>query len=328
MITETTLVMDLEKRKARLQPIIDNALSNGRMIDKTSMPLEDWLVLRAMLGIGGSDVSTALGINEYKTPYELWKEKLVEEVESKDNDVLWFGRESEELIARGYKRMTGRDVIEDPYIRIHPKHSCLFANLDRIVADNGDGKGAGILEAKSTSYPVYKTWADEPNGVPLNYYCQIQHQLSVTGLTWAVLVVLITDRRQIKIIPIERDQEYIEKQDRVLVAWYNGFVKAVVPPERTAADYQYYEPIAGTTKEADTEMLAMIDLIKAKTKEYNDLKKEIDDLKDKVKEFIGDEENLTYAGEIVATYKMVHKKEFVVKANSYRELRFKNKKGE
>lgn len=323
MITEITTVGNLEERKARLQPLIDAALKSGRMISTVGMPLEDWLVLRAMLGLGGSDVSTAFGINEYKTSYELWKEKVGDTIDAKDNDWLWFGREAENLIAKGYSRITGRKVIEDPYIRIHAKHDNLFVNLDRIILDNEDGKGPGVLECKSTEYSVYKTWLES---IPINYYCQIQHELSVTGFKWAALAVLVG--RQIKVIPIERDEEYIEKQNLALVAWYNGYVKAVVPPERTAADYSFIDPIAGSTKEADEEIIETIDLLKSKQEEEKLLKEEVDKLKDKVKEFAGDDEAITKDGEIIATYKMINKKEYVVKAKSYRELRFKNKKGE
>jgi len=325
MITETTEVQNVPERQERLKPIIKEALKKGgsRMIEITGMPLEDWLVLRAMLGIGGSDVSTALNINEYKTPYELWKEKVGDTIDAKDNDWLWFGREAEDLIAKGYKRLMGREIMEDPYIRIHPEHDCLFVNLDRIIVDNGDGKGPGVLECKSTEYNVYKTWLDS---IPINYYCQIQHELSVTGFKWAVLAVLVG--RQVKIIPIERDEEYIQRQNQVLVAWYNGYVKEVVPPERKAADYSFVDPIAGTTKEADEEILAVIDELKEKQGTEKTLKEEIDLLKDKVKEFAGDDEAITKNGEILATYKTISKKEYVVKAKTYRELRFKTKKGE
>ena len=323
IMTEITTVSKLEERKARLQPIIDNALKNGRMIDKTMMPIEDWLVLRAMIGLGASDVSSAMNLNEYKSPYELWREKLVEEVTTKDNDWMWFGRESEDLIAKGYSRMTGREVMEDPYIRIHPEHDHIFANLDRIITDNGDGKGPGVLECKSTEYNVYKTWLES---IPINYYCQIQSELSVTGFKWAVMAVLVG--RKIKIIPIERDEEFIQKQNKFLVAWYNGYVKAVVPPERRAADFAYVDPISETVKEADEEITLVVDELKEKQEQAKLINKEVADLKDKIKEFIGDNEGLVRQGELIATYKMINKKEYVVPAKSYRELRFKTKKGE
>jgi len=323
MFTETTTVGNLEERKARLYPLIETALKNGRMIDKTGMPLEDWLVLRALIGLGGTDVAPALNISEYKTPYELWKEKLVEEVTTSDNDFMWFGREAEDLIAKGYSRMVGREVMEDPYIRIHPEYDCLFANLDRVIVDNGDGNGPGVLECKSTEYSVYKTWLES---IPLNYYCQVQHEMSVTGFKWAVLAVLVG--RSIKTIPIKRDDEYIEKQNLALVAWYNGYVKAVVPPERKAPDFAFIDPIAGTVKEADDEIAqVIIDLREAQLQE-KEIKTKVDYLKDKVKEFIGDDEALTKNGELIATYKMIRKNEYTVSAKSYRELRFKKQKGE
>jgi putative phage-type endonuclease len=323
MFTETTTVGNLEERKARLQPLIDAALKNDRMIYKEGMPLEDWLVLRALIGLGGTDVAPALNISEYKTPYELWKEKLVEEVTTSDNDIMWFGREAEDLTAKGYSRMVGRKVMEDPYIRIHAKHDCLFANLDRIIADNGDGMGAGVLECKSTEHSVYKTWLES---IPINYYCQIQHSLSVTGFKWAAMAVLVG--RTIKIIPIARDDEYIEKQNVALVAWYNGYVKAVVPPERKAPDFAFIDPIVGTVKEVDSEVANIIDELKEAQIIEKDIKVKVADLKDKVKEFIGDDEGLTHNGELIATYKMVHKKEYMVKAHSERQLRFKKQKGE
>lgn len=322
MFTETTEVQNIPERQERLKPIIENAIKGNRMIDISTMPLEDWLVVRAMLGIGGSDVSAALNISEYKSPYELWKEKLLDVVDAKDNDWMWFGREAEDLIAKGYSRITGREVISDPNIRIHEKHDCLFVNLDRIIIDNGDGMGPGVLECKSTEYNVYKTWLES---IPLNYYCQIQHEMSVTGYKWAVLAVLVG--RQIKVIPIKRDDEYIEKQNLALVAWYNGYVKNVVPPERRAADFAFIDPISGTVKEADSEIEATVELLRMKQEEEKNIKKEVDDLKDKVKEYIGDDEALTNKnGELIATYKMIHKKEYVVSAKSYRELRFKKQK--
>lgn len=323
IVTEITEIQNVPERMERLKPIIAKALKGNRMIDILGMPLEDWLVLRAMLGIGGSDVSTALGINEYKTPYELWKEKVGDTIDAKDNDILWFGREVEDLIAKGYTRVTGREVIEDPYIRIHPKYDNLFVNLDRIIVDNGDGRGPGVLECKSTEYSVYKTWLES---IPINYYCQVQHELSITGFKWARLAVLVG--RKVKVIPIERDEEYIEKQNLALVGWYNAYVKNMVPPERQAADYAYVDPIAGSVKEANDEIITIIDTLKEKQETEKALKTEIDQLKDKVKEFAGDDEAIGREGEIIATYKMIHKKAYEVKAKSYRELRFKNKKGE
>ena len=40
-----------------------------------NLPYEEWLEFRKT-GIGGSDASVVCGINRYKTPIELWMEKL------------------------------------------------------------------------------------------------------------------------------------------------------------------------------------------------------------------------------------------------------------
>jgi hypothetical protein len=63
-------------------------------------------------------------------------------------------------------------------------------------------------------------------------------------------------------------------------------------------------------------------------KEWNDLKKRIEINKDKIKETIGNNELLISGSKVIATYKTVTKAEYVVKANSYRQLNFKKGKSE
>ena len=43
-------------------------------ISTAAMSRDEWLKERTK-GIGGSDVSTILGLNPYKTPLQLWEEK-------------------------------------------------------------------------------------------------------------------------------------------------------------------------------------------------------------------------------------------------------------
>lgn len=326
---ETNFVLDVEKRKLRLRPLIDKALKGDRLIPTAGMQLEDWLVIRQMLGLGGSEVPTVLGLNEYMSPFQLWKGKVGDEIEVIENKFTWWGIELEAPISRSYEKLSGRTLIEDPYIRIHPKYNNLFVNIDRIIADNSDSKGAGVFEAKSTVGSVYRSWSTKYadfQGIPPNYFAQVQHELSVSGLKWAVLCVLILDQREIKNIPIERDDAYIEKQNFALNAWWNAYVVNVVPPPMDAADYSFIEPIPETSVEIDEEIEKILPELIDKKDQYKNLKVQIDELSDKVKTFIGDNEGLTQNGKIIATYKMIKKKEYLVKAHTERQLRFKKEK--
>lgn len=311
-----------------VMPIIQKGLENGRMISTEKMDKELWLQIRNVLGIGGSEVAVALGISEYKSSYQLWKEKVSDEVETFDNKFTDWGTGLEPFLRDMYVKQTGRKVKEDHKIRIHPEHDCLFVNLDGVVMDGKEE--VGIIEIKSTVRSVYKSWANNPDecpqGIPLYHYSQVQHELSITGFPWCDLVVGIIDAREVEVKRIERDEEYIQLQNKALVGWWNAYVMQNVPPPKTVAEFAFSDPIPDTTVEADVNILDLHKTILAKQEKFMKLKKDLDGLKDEMKTFIGDNEGLVSAGEVIATYKRVEKKEYVVRAQSYRELRLKKPK--
>lgn len=320
-----TIQLDRQK----VLPIIQEGLQNGRVISTEGMQKEIWLAIRNVLGIGGSEVAVALGISDYKSSYQLWKEKVSDEVEVLDNKFIDWGIGLEPFLRELYIKQTGRQVIEDKKIRIHPKHDCLFVNLDGIVIDNA-GKEVGIIEIKSTVRSVYKSWANNPDecpqGIPLYHYAQVQHELSITGFEWCDLVVGIIDNREVEIKRISRDEGYIALQNKALVGWWNGYVLQNVPPPKTVAEFAFSDPIPDTTIEADADMMDLHKTLLEKQGRALKLKKEVDGLKDEMKTFIGDNEGLISAGELIATYKRIEKKEYVVPKQSYRELRLKKPK--
>jgi putative phage-type endonuclease len=286
--------------KERYQRIIDEALKGSRKISTLNLSLNDWLILRSLIGVGASETAAVFGINKYESPFSVWKKKVSDEIEIEENDNMIFGNVIEPAIIDWYNKRTGRSAVKDTFIRIHPEHDCLFANLDGIMTD-------GLVECKSTSQRVYDSWGkDEEDcvqGIPLYHYCQVQHELSVTGLPWCDLAILITDRRQLKIKTIERDDEYIEKQNEALIAWWNAYVVPMIPPEMNAKEVSYLEPMMGSFIETDEETANQIQQLKEYQLELKQCEKKVDDLKDDIILKIGDKENLMYGGDVLATYK-------------------------
>ena len=292
--------------KKRYLKIIEIALKDNRTIDTTNMSIQDWLAIRQLLGIGASEVSGVLGISRYKTPYQIWVHKVSDEIELVENKFTIWGNLLEEPLAQEYVRKTGNLVKTDNKIRIHQKHDNIFANLDRVVVEKRTEEN-GILECKSTVKRVYESWIkneeDCPQGIPLDYYCQIQQQLSVTGFPWCDLIIGILDERETYIKRILPDKKYIEKQNDVIQAWWNGHVIEMIPPEMTADEYNYVEPAIGSVIEADEEVAEIVSKLKERKTEYKGMEKEIKSLEDSLKSFLGDNENLTLAGNILATWK-------------------------
>ncbi len=317
--------------RAKTQPIIDKALKlkGDRYISTVGMDKETWLSIRVLLGIGGSEAATAIGANKYQSAYELWKQKVSDEVEMLEGDYLDWGTGLEDFLRQQYKKLTGnKEVYADDMIRIHPTIDCLYINLDGIVAKGK--KEIGTIEIKTTVRSVYKSWADNPEenpqGIPLYHYAQVQHGLSITGLKWCDLIYGIVDTRRIEIKRIKRDDEYILKHETFLAGWWNAYVVQNEAPPMTVAEFQYIDPIPGSSIEANPDMLDLHKTILEKNRVLLELTKQIKGWKDEMKEFIGESEGLTSVGELIAIYKTVIKKEFTVKEKTYRQLTVKKPK--
>ncbi|MBK0348939.1 YqaJ viral recombinase family protein [Aerococcaceae bacterium zg-ZJ1578] len=74
----------------------------------------EWLTIRSK-GIGGSDVGTLLGLNPFKSKYQLWLEKTgqLEASDISSNVAVQIGNELENLVARLFMQETGLQVQKD-----------------------------------------------------------------------------------------------------------------------------------------------------------------------------------------------------------------------
>jgi putative phage-type endonuclease len=110
------------------------------------MSIEEWRQARET-GIGSSDCAAVLGLSEYRTPLDVYLEKIGEKPDQEENLKMKFGLEAEPIVARMFEQKTGLTVRNDFKIRIHPVYPFLIANLDRTILAN-NGRGVGILEIK------------------------------------------------------------------------------------------------------------------------------------------------------------------------------------
>jgi putative phage-type endonuclease len=270
----------------------------GKSISTAEMPREQWLVERKR-GIGASEVAAVLGLNPYRTAYQVWEEKVSPEVEQiPENAAMHFGNKLEQVVADEFAERTGRTVRRDLKIRIHPEHGFLFCSLDRtIVALNGEGPG--VLECKTASSFATKSWESE---IPPQYFVQVQAQLAVTGYTWGVLALLI-DGRDFRTFEIKRDEDVIRMQTERLVEFWQKNVCAKVPPPMVVADISSIGAEVGTVAEADDEMAKQVQLLASLKAQKSTLEAEIKKVEGEVKLFIGSAETLAFQGQILATWK-------------------------
>ena len=91
------------------------------------MSHQEWLEDRQK-GIGGSDVGTILGLNKWKSPYQLWLEKTGQVVlEETASEPAYWGNILEEVVAKEFQERTGKKVRRRNQVFEHPLHPFLRA---------------------------------------------------------------------------------------------------------------------------------------------------------------------------------------------------------
>ena len=192
-------------------------------IDKLSY--QDWLAVRRS-GIGGSDVAAAIGLSAWKSPIEVWEEKAIGKMQLKnDNESMRWGRLLEPLIREEFSRRSGLAVQSLRSMLQHPVHKFMLANLDGLVLD--PVRGPGVLEIKTASTYAKADW--EGGKVPDHYMLQLQHYLAVSGLEFAVIVVLLGGN-QLQWQIVESDLELIENTITLEANFWRHVTEKVPPP--------------------------------------------------------------------------------------------------
>ena len=187
------------------------------------MTHQEWLADRRK-GIGGSDVATILGLNKWKSPYQLWLEKT-DQITLDDNadEAAYWGTALEPLVANRFSEVTGKKVRRRNQVFEHTDYPFLRANIDRdVVGENA------LLECKTANQFLAKDWDGEE--IPMSYLCQIQHYMNVLERDHAYIAVLIGGQKFIW-KKVERDQELIDLITKRLVEfWQMNVVDGKEPP--------------------------------------------------------------------------------------------------
>lgn len=160
-----------------------------------------WLDIRNQ-GIGGSDAGVILGYNSYKSPIELYREKIEKTtVDLSDNEYVYWGNILENEVAKEFSKRSGLKVRRMGTVR-SKEYPFMIANIDRWII----GKSCG-LECKTTNSFFGKNWEDDE--IPDSYYCQCLHYMAVTGAPCWYIAVLIGGNKFIY-KKIERNEEDIK----------------------------------------------------------------------------------------------------------------------
>ncbi|KFI92467.1 phage-type endonuclease family protein [Bifidobacterium saguini DSM 23967] len=293
-----------------------------------------WHAFRA-LGVGGSDMSTILGLNPYATPFRLWLEKTNRQTPEDISDkwAIVKGNALEGELRKRFRRLHPEWVVRDgtDISLVSREHPLMHASLDGFIYDEATDSW-GILEIKTANANRGRTdWHDEATGelkAPDYYMAQVTHYMAVTGFQWGYFYADIGETEPVE-IRFERDEDDIGAVVRAAEEFW-GFVTRDEMPRLKAVDVvkAYPEPTEGVEVADDDDDLAGL------MREYEHARQAADAAADDVKLLqealivrIGDHAGVRCRG-FEATYKPFHRKGYVreVKPSSGRTFRFKQLK--
>lgn len=192
-----------------------------RLVSTIDLPKTDWLKYRKK-GITGTDAGAICGLNPYSSAFQIYQDKITDEIEEFDNESMRQGRDLEEYVARRFSEETGLKVRRANAIFQNEENPFMLADFDRLIV----GQKAG-LECKTVSTYSSDKWND--GNIPLHYQMQVQHYLAVSGFDcWYIAAVVFG--REFLIRKIERDEELINYLiDIERGFWYNNVLAGIMP---------------------------------------------------------------------------------------------------
>lgn len=163
----------------------DTQLGTGVLIGALNPGSPDWEAARATR-VGGSEVAAVLGLSPWESPFSLWWRKRGSIPPTSDNDLMWWGRALEPVIA-------DRFALEHPELQVrrcgtyvHETRDYQLISPDRIAFD--DAGNWHLVEIK-TAFEG-EQWGDpDTEDVPVYYRCQVIWSMDVFGADRCYLVV-------------------------------------------------------------------------------------------------------------------------------------------
>lgn len=289
--------------------------------------------------LGGSDVSSILGLSRWTTEYETYEIKMGLVPSQEDTEFFEISKDMEPIAAKYYMRKSGNKVIlHDPQpLIIHPEFPMLGCHLDgdTILPDGT----LGVFEAKSVASTAFKNWKEE---IPIEYYCQLQHNLFCSQRSKGAVSIIVMDSRQHHIVEYDIDVDYATKQANFLKEWWNKHIVNGEAPIPSAEDYDkmvsglYDLPVEAEAEEVEA-YLRLLD-IKEQLKSLEGEKEKQENI---LKEKLGMNVTLMHGLKVLATWKLQSAKRVdskllrdqfpdiakqVEKESSFRVLRLKEDK--
>lgn len=276
----------------------------------------EWLKFRTQ-GIGGSDMSTILGLNTFATPCDLWLEKTgrKEHADISDKWAVVKGNTLEKALRDRFKALHPELVVIDgtDVSLVSKAHPCMHASLDGLIYDP-DSDSYGVLEIKTANANRGRTdWHDKDGNLvaPDYYTAQVMHYLAVTGFTFGYFYADIGEPEPVE-IRFERDEQDITTVINAAEEFWT-YVQTDQMPQLTGTDVdrvQEQQPYPeGFEQVEDSDFDQLSALYDSYAQAESDARKSKAKIADRLKQLVGGDREGLISHHWQVGYRTIHYKE-------------------
>lgn len=267
-------------------------------------------------GLGGSDLGAILGLNPYRTPFQVWQEKTGRAEPFGGNLQTRFGTHAEQFVADEYTRTTGRQVQRFNTMLRHPT-APLIGHVDRLVIPDGAKRAAYRTEIRTDRLLECKTahalaasrteeWGEAgTDQIPPSYLAQCACYQLLTGCAHADLAVLFGNS-DFRVYHITRDPELEALLIDEATRWWRDHIETDTPPDPSSeaeARQRWAAHQPGKVIELDTDAAALLREYAALKAREKVIGTEIQALRDRLIPALTDADAVTFGGATLATYR-------------------------
>jgi len=262
---------------------------------------ERWLEERRT-GIGGSDVAAILGISPWKTPLQVYEEKLGLAPATEENEAMKWGTLLEPIVMAEFSRRTGKTVIPGgTQIIRHRDMPWMTCTPDGLISGREADEGLECKTARSAH-----GWG-EPEGddVPPIYLCQVTQCMIVTGrpVWWVAVLIGGSDFR---IRRVELDAVLANEIIQSCADFWRHHIEKRIPPAAQSAEEarrKWPTPIAGAVAQASQDIIEAARRLATLKAEAKTIEEHIEAEQSRIMDAMGTAEALKNGNQLIATWK-------------------------
>lgn len=274
--------------------------------------------------IGSSEVAAVLGLDTYRTPADVYYEK-VHVTEDTTSAAAEAGNWLQHPLLQWASEQLGLPIEED-VSRVDPLHGILSANHDALIVGKPLGMEAKTANITGHNPAILDQWGDEQTDeIPDAYLIQCQAQMLVSDLQLVWVPALIGGRGRC-MFKVERDEDLIAKIRARCEAWWQQHIVARVPPADSVPSLDILKRIKREPEKVVQIPAGPVEAWLAAKDAEADAKARLEAAQAAMLVYVGDAE----AGDSPlgrVTYKLQKRAEYTVKASEFRVLRYQKPKG-